>query len=465
MENTTTQTELNIQKKVKTLFPNAILVNKPNSNYPFIIASNYSEDRNIIDYYLSTHMQQSKTELEAWQNAEIWINNTLGNVELYKSLTILELSKEQQNEHLHRLNSQLKSNNEYLGSFNSEIYLDNDSLNIVKQLKDDIEILNISIEESTKLFYISNIGYGKITLKDLQTLPAAILLHVDSELYTFDPNKKMNNLSDEEFNKLLKSKETKNDIVLIHFKTDYIAMTQSITNEDLKPIYLNDLKLLSDKQTGMYLFKNSVAVKQHPNMIDKLDTNRFSKWINEDSDNDGLTNGEELYRGTNPYNSDTDGDGIIDGVEVSQNTNPLEVNIQMDDAAPDAKEYFEKDVLKHIGTDFNIIQKEMKLENDLGDILIYNWKNCKIKNELGIYSISQTSLPKGTKYRIIPIKETSTENTLLYQIQKKHSIFGWRNNKTSSAFPKMTFYDKTEALKVFNKMQTSDINKSKGLKI
>ncbi len=41
-----------------------------------------------------------------------------------------------------------------------------------------------------------------------------------------------------------------------------------------------------------------------------------------DSDGDGLTDEEELARGTNPYSADTDGDGTPDGMEVAQGTDP-----------------------------------------------------------------------------------------------------------------------------------------------
>ncbi|MFB1481346.1 Ig-like domain-containing protein [Corallococcus sp. RDP092CA] len=44
-----------------------------------------------------------------------------------------------------------------------------------------------------------------------------------------------------------------------------------------------------------------------------------------DSDNDGLTDEEEIAQGTDPNNPDTDGDGIPDGVEVNVgHTNPLD---------------------------------------------------------------------------------------------------------------------------------------------
>ena len=410
-----------IQQNVKTLFPNAILVNKPNSNYPSIIASNYSEKKDEIDFYLSTHMQHSKTELEAWQNAKIWIDNTLGNPNLNKSTLILDLNENQRDFHLNKLNDMKALNVEYYNSLTEKLATDAnnpETKKLKKELKKEIKLIDVAIINTIAIIEKSNmgIGNGQLTLNDLETLPAAILLHVDSELYTFDPKKKMNNLSDEEFNKLLKLKETKNDIVLIKFRTDDVAMTQSITTGDLKPVYLNDLKLLSDKQTGMYLFKKSIAVKPHPTMINNLETNRFSQWLNEDSDNDGLTNAEELYRGTNPYNSDTDGDGIIDGVEIAQNTNPLEAKI------------------KDIPTVFDEITSKAK------------------------------ELPQGTKYRIVPIKEISTQD-ILYHIQEKHKVWGWRDKKVSEKFPEMKFEDKNEALNIFNKMQTLDINKSKGLKI
>jgi hypothetical protein len=43
----------------------------------------------------------------------------------------------------------------------------------------------------------------------------------------------------------------------------------------------------------------------------------------QDSDGDGLTDADELQRGTNPFAADTDGDGVPDNIEVLEGRNPL----------------------------------------------------------------------------------------------------------------------------------------------
>ena len=47
-----------------------------------------------------------------------------------------------------------------------------------------------------------------------------------------------------------------------------------------------------------------------------------------DDDGDGLTNSDELARGTDPLNPDTDGDGVADGDEVALGANPLDPHAQ-----------------------------------------------------------------------------------------------------------------------------------------
>lgn len=43
-----------------------------------------------------------------------------------------------------------------------------------------------------------------------------------------------------------------------------------------------------------------------------------------DSDQDGLTDAQELALGTNPFSSDTDSDGLTDLEEVQQGLNPIQ---------------------------------------------------------------------------------------------------------------------------------------------
>ena len=62
-----------------------------------------------------------------------------------------------------------------------------------------------------------------------------------------------------------------------------------------------------------------------------------------DSDNDGLTNGEEsdIY-GTDPMNADSDGDGVSDGEEVSKNSNPMNADTD-GDGVNDGQDLFPND--------------------------------------------------------------------------------------------------------------------------
>lgn len=47
-----------------------------------------------------------------------------------------------------------------------------------------------------------------------------------------------------------------------------------------------------------------------------------------DSDNDGLTDAQELALGTNPLSPDSDGDGKLDLVEVEEGSNPMSAGFE-----------------------------------------------------------------------------------------------------------------------------------------
>ncbi len=55
-----------------------------------------------------------------------------------------------------------------------------------------------------------------------------------------------------------------------------------------------------------------------------------AKWLGEDDDRDGLSNEEEVKRGTLPNKQDTDEDGLQDGQEITYKTDPLKPDTDMD---------------------------------------------------------------------------------------------------------------------------------------
>jgi len=58
-------------------------------------------------------------------------------------------------------------------------------------------------------------------------------------------------------------------------------------------------------------------------MADAAAATGTADWMAADTDGDGLTNGEEVRRGTDPTKIDTDGDNLPDGLEVQWKLNPL----------------------------------------------------------------------------------------------------------------------------------------------
>ncbi|MEP2158532.1 gliding motility-associated C-terminal domain-containing protein [Maribacter dokdonensis] len=97
--------------------------------------------------------------------------------------------------------------------------------------------------------------------------------------------------------------------------------------------------------------------------------------LNNDTDNDGLSNDEELTLGTDPNNPDTDGDGIMDGQETMDGTDPLDPCDSLGGTPPSGSNcdiYIELDLVKPGDTmngSFQIINIERFPENS---VKIYN---------------------------------------------------------------------------------------------
>lgn len=157
-------------------------------------------------------------------------------------------------------------------------------------------------------------------------------------------------------------------------------------NDGLKDVeeeaYNGDKNKLDTDEDGL---SDEYEVKLFPICkLDKLDTdNNGVSDYDEDSDGDGLTNGEEFKSNTWPLNKDSDLDGLSDGDEIKKyGTNPLkqdtdedglndleEINLGTDPKNPDtngngikdSEEIFSKEV-KENGIEVNINAKNEVLE-------------------------------------------------------------------------------------------------------
>jgi len=69
---------------------------------------------------------------------------------------------------------------------------------------------------------------------------------------------------------------------------------------------------------GTTFLIDAIAVSDDPEFIPDPWT------IDNDCDNDGLSNDYEAALGTDPKNADTDGDGVNDGIEVTYGSDPLD---------------------------------------------------------------------------------------------------------------------------------------------
>ena len=77
--------------------------------------------------------------------------------------------------------------------------------------------------------------------------------------------------------------------------------------------------------------------------------------IRQDSDEDGLTDEEEIRLGTDILNPDTDGDGFLDGIEVKRNFNPLNSMLETEAIYQDPREVAPKKIDVYIVENVRVI--------------------------------------------------------------------------------------------------------------
>lgn len=105
------------------------------------------------------------------------------------------------------------------------------------------------------------------------------------------------------------------------------------TNDTLPPPedYINENMNVNDNLNLNLNTNENLNLNENLNVNDNLNLNEnlnanLNTNVNTglDSDNDGLTDEQEINLGTDPQNSDTDGDGLLDKEEIDvYNTNPL----------------------------------------------------------------------------------------------------------------------------------------------
>lgn len=153
-------------------------------------------------------------------------------------------------------------------------------------------------------------------------------------------------------------------------------------NGQLDQLAVNETYVKDNGREMMAILKDNQRLERQFLTQEELsrETNQQDGLRTRDSDGDGLTDEQELARGTNPYLSDTDGDGISDGQELAQGTNPLDTNSNVHvDEWQQQKEETERDMSV---TELIKTHQREELNNKLTDIRQSYLAPNKFKNYL-----------------------------------------------------------------------------------
>lgn len=153
-------------------------------------------------------------------------------------------------------------------------------------------------------------------------------------------------------------------------------------NGQLDQLAVNETYVKDNGREMMAILKDNQRLERQSLTQAELsrETNQQDGLRTRDSDGDGLTDEQELARGTNPYLSDTDGDGISDGQELTQGTNPLDTNSNVHvDEQKQQKEETERDMSV---TELMKTHQREELNNKLADIRQHYLAPDQFKNYL-----------------------------------------------------------------------------------
>lgn len=161
----------------------------------------------------------------------------------------------------------------------------------------------------------------------------------------------------------------------------------------------------------------------------------------EDFEGDGLTNVEEYANGTDPYNGDTDEDGFADGYEVANGMDPLNYDqIVIDvDKASEIESLTEGDL-------------EMLNMNEPYPLTIEHNENGNIKYISGVFSETEVRSAQDALYAMYSVRDLIGVDDLINDLSYSSSVY--TDKKTTYTFTQLY-----KGIRVYGRTITVTANK------
>lgn len=181
----------------------------------------------------------------------------------------------------------------------------------IETLKQKIIEEETLIQDQEQRLIVQNQQIAQEVAQDIQSLSNETQNLISPENQNLT-QQKLNELTQEITTQQIKSQNE------IQEKVEEInkLVSESSSQEEAK-----NFKKKLEETINESLQKNALLAEEKKKIEESKQT-----FLAKDSDDDGITDKEELRLGTDPFNSDTDQDGFFDGSEISLGTDPLTVS-------------------------------------------------------------------------------------------------------------------------------------------
>lgn len=165
-----------------------------------------------------------------------------------------------------------------------------------------------------------------------------------------------------------------------------------------------------------------------------------------DPDNDGLSTGQEIALGSDPYQFDTDGDGISDTMEVKKQSNPRIETVPLNDPKAAREKYYHhaSELLgweNFSGLSWDTLYQDIKGQFELGwslDRLVYERAiNQGETTSNAVYLLAQSPFLQYHKDRGLISLEDLKEYTQELVAEVNYSQEKINQNKPLTAEPEL----------------------------